>query len=61
MNKQDINKIQKNKFDTRVVENILEEIIENDFPKKNKINISLNQNYKEFDDYDENSSLNTLV
>lgn len=33
MNKQDINKIQKNKFDTRVVENILEEIIENDFPK----------------------------
>ena len=61
MNKQDINKIQKNKFDTRVVENILEEIIENDFIKKNKINISLNQNYKEFDDYDENSSLNTLV
>ncbi len=36
MNKQDINKIQKNKFDTRVVENILEEIIENDFPKKIK-------------------------
>ena len=36
MNKQDINKIQKNKFDTRVVENILEEIIENDFLKKIK-------------------------
>ena len=36
MNKQDINNIQKNKFDTRVVENVLEEIIEKDFPKKIK-------------------------